>query len=104
MEMELKTRFEDGTRPISRQSLGARERIASASASSASRRTNVSSVFQGARTNQLHQRLGTSVPHLLVRRPARGHSWSNVTDRELESSTRLGCLLYFLALRLCGGD
>ena len=63
----------------------------SASASSASRRTNVSSVFQGARTNRLHQRLGTVFPHLLVRRPARSHSSSNVTDRVLESSTRLLC-------------
>ena len=37
------------------------------------------------------------LPHLLVRRPARSHSWSNVTDRVLESSTRL--YVYFLALR-----
>jgi len=29
--------------------------------------------------------VGYSVPHLLVRRPARSHSWSNVTDRVLES-------------------
>ena len=31
---------------------------------------------------------GYSVPHLLVRRPARSHSWSNVIDRVLESSTK----------------
>jgi hypothetical protein len=43
---------EDGTRPISRQSRGARERMASASASSASKRMNVSSVSQ-TQTNQL---------------------------------------------------
>ena len=41
----------DGTRPISRQSRGARARISSASASSASKRTNVSSVFLFVRCN-----------------------------------------------------
>ena len=76
----------DSTRPISRQILGARSRIALASASSASKRTNVSSV----RRCLHHQRARCMVyvPHLPVRRPAYSLPWSNVIDRVLESSAR----------------
>ena len=55
--------------------------------------------FKGARTNQLHNGWVRCVPHLLVRRHARNRSWSNVTDRVLESSTRASSSLY-----VCSGD
>ncbi|SRR6266446_2068342 len=55
----VEIRLGDVTCPISRQSRGARERIASASTSSASKRTNVSSIFQGSQATAVAQKLGT---------------------------------------------
>ena len=46
----------------------------------------MSSVFYS-RINQSATPL-RRVPHLLVRRPARSHLWSNATDRVWESSVR----------------
>ena len=53
---------------------------------------------RGAQTNHIYPTVGY-FPHLLVRRPARSHSWSNVTDRVLESSTRLVSYVYFFAVQ-----
>jgi hypothetical protein len=80
-----------GTRPISRQSLGARARMASASASSASKSTNVSSVlFRQSDSGAVSkEKVGREdPPHLPVRRRARSRPSSDVIDQESESSTR----------------
>jgi hypothetical protein len=88
--MELKTEFEDGTRPTYFQTGEEREsRELMAASAFTSRRTNSNtfSVVQGALTNRVSN-CGGNFPFQLVHRPARSHSWSNVTDRVLESSTR----------------
>ena len=39
-------------------------------------------------------------PHLLVRRPVRNRSWSSVTDRVLESSTRASSMYFAVVIRI----